>query len=121
VVAPSVVVIEARVGEGISQGSGVVVGDGEIVTNSHVVEDSVGLVLVHQGNRTWRAEVDRTDKAHDLALLSVLLRKNETFSLPIVRLRKLGSVHIGDAVYAVGAPQGLESTLSEGLVSGMQL
>ena len=118
-VAPSVVVVEARVPDGVSQGSGVVVGDRQIATNHHVVEGSIGFVLVHQGPRTWRAEVERTDKDHDLALLTVLLRRDETFVLPAAHLRKVGSVRVGEGVYAVGAPQGLERTLSEGLVSGI--
>lgn len=118
-VAPSVVVVEARVIDGVSQGSGVVVGDREIATNNHVVQGSSGFVLIHQGDRTWRAEIERTDKEHDLALLSVLLRSGETFNLPVAHIRSVDSMRIGETVYAVGAPQGLERTLSAGLVSGI--
>jgi S1-C subfamily serine protease len=120
-VSPSVVVIEAQVANGVLQGSGVVVGEGQVVTNNHVVDGSTGFLLVHQGKRTWRAEIDRTDKANNLALLSVLLRRDEVFGLPVARSRRVGSLRIGERVYAVGAPQGLERTLSEGLVSGIQL
>jgi S1-C subfamily serine protease len=118
-VSPSVVMIEAQVPDGFVQGSGVVVGDGQIVTNNHVVEASRGFLLVRQGKRTWRAEIDRTDKAYDLALLSVVLRRTERFGLPLARLRKVGSLDIGEKTYAIGAPQGIEQTLSDGLVSGL--
>ena len=118
-VSPTVVMIEAQVPDGVVQGSGVVVGDRQIVTNNHVVENSRGFLLVRQGKRTWRAEIDRTDKAYDLALLSVVLRRTERFALPPARLRKVGSLDIGERTYAIGAPQGIEQTLSDGLVSGL--
>ena len=117
--APSVVMIEAQVAEGVSQGSGVVVGNGQIVTNSHVVEGSRGFVLIHQGNRTWRSEIEQIDKANDLALLGVVLRRNETFGLSIARTRKVESLRIGERAYAIGSPRGLERTFSDGLVSGL--
>jgi S1-C subfamily serine protease len=117
--APSVVKVEAQVLSGFSQGSGVVVADGQIVTNGHVVEGSAGFVLIHQGRRTWRAEVERVDKDHDLALLGIVLRRGEAFGLPVARTRRLASVRIGERVFAIGTPQGLEQTLSDGLISGL--
>jgi len=116
---PSVVMVGAElVGGRVSQGSGVVVAPDQIVTNAHVVEGSVGLLLVSQGARVWRAEVESIDLAHDLALLAVLLRRTESFDLPVAQVRLVDSVQIGERAYAIGAPLGLEQTLSEGIISG---
>jgi hypothetical protein len=49
----------------------------------------------------------------------VVLRRSETFPLAPVRVRKVVSVRVGERTYAIGSPQGLESTLSNGLVSGL--
>jgi hypothetical protein len=78
-----------------------------------------GFVTIRQGAKAWRAEVTGVDEAHDLARLTVILRKNESFTLPLVPLRKVRTLRVGERVYAIGAPRGLEQTLSEGLVSGL--
>ena len=56
---PSVVVVQAELESGSSQGSGVVVAEGEVVTNFHVVKGSRGLLTLKQGSRSWRAEAQR--------------------------------------------------------------
>lgn len=117
--APSVVVVEGMTGTGGSQGSGVVVADRQVVTNFHVVRDTVGFLLVRQGERTWRAEVEAVDEERDLATLSVVLRRSETFDLPVARKRASWTLEIGERVYAIGSPRGLERTLSDGLISGL--
>lgn len=117
--APSVVMVEARVSAGVSQGSGVVVDDGEIVTNFHVVDGASGFILVRQGDRVWRSELWMANKERDLALLRVVLMKKERFELSAVRKRKTNTLRIGERAFAIGAPRGLDRTLSDGLVSGL--
>ena len=43
----------------------------------------------------------------------------EEFNLPAVTTRSIEKLEIGERAYAIGAPRGLERTLSEGLVSGV--
>lgn len=117
--ARSIVIVEAKVPSGISQGSGVVIGDREIVTNHHVIDESQDFVLVRQGPRVWRAEVIAKSPETDLALLWVVLRPNEQFKLPAARMRASGTLRVGEPTYAIGAPQGLECSLSNGLISGL--
>lgn len=117
--APSVVLIEAQSPTGATQGSGVVVGDRQVVTNAHVVREPIGFVLVRQGDQVWRAEVETVDEDHDLASLSVLLRRHEKFPLPSAKRKSTKSLAVGERVYAIGAPLGLERTLSDGLISGL--
>ncbi len=85
-----------------------------IVTNAHVVSAGVA-VEVNQGSKSWSAEVEKIDPVLDLCLL-----KANGLSAPTVTLRKSDSVAIGERVYAIGAPEGLELSLSEGLVSGFR-
>jgi S1-C subfamily serine protease len=117
--APSVVMVRAQTAEGIRQGSGVVIGAGHIVTNFHVVKGATGLIVVRQGDRIWRAEVDGSDESRDLATLSVLLGRGERFNLPVAKKRRLASLSIGERVFAIGAPRGLEQSLTDGIVSGI--
>lgn len=95
-------------------GSAVVVAPGELVTNRHVVDSASWWVAKH-GNRTWRAHVIWVDPDHDLALLRV-----KGLSLPAVGLDASSAPSVGEEVLAIGSPEGLEETLSEGIVSGLR-
>ncbi|MDP3232049.1 MAG: trypsin-like peptidase domain-containing protein [Myxococcales bacterium] len=119
VASPSVVVVMAKTPKGISQGSGVVVGPGVVVTNKHVVEASQGDIVVVQGERKWRAQVTARGKV-DLAILELLVKVGES-GPSAVRLRASETLEVGEAVFAIGTPRGLEKTLSEGIVSGLQV
>ena len=114
---PSVVALEGRELKGGSVtalGSGVVIAPGEIVTNRHVV-DAGDLWKVRQGERTWSAFIAWVDPDHDLALL-----KADELPAPAVSTRVSPTVAVGERVYAIGTPEGLEQTLSEGIVSGLR-
>ncbi len=102
-------------GAPVAQGSAVAVGDEELLTNKHVVV--AGLQLkVKQGNRTWPASVLRLSAQEDLCLLSV--QGLAATAAPSVRPWR--TLEVGERVYAIGAPRGLELSLSEGLVSGIR-
>ena len=115
-VAPSVFVVEASDDRGsvATAGSGVAVGIDQVVTNKHVI-DSADSVRLRKGNKTWRATVARFDPEHDLCELKV-----QDLRAPLVPLRASSGLIVGEQVYAVGAPEGLELTLSEGLISGLR-
>jgi len=112
-VSPSVVVIDAR-GKDHLQGSGVVVGPGQVVTNYHVINGATSLE-VRQGERRWPATAEAIDPKRDLAVLAI-----KSFDLPRVTLRPSSALVVGERVYAVGAPRGLELTLSDGLISALR-
>ena len=98
-------------------GSGFVIsGDGSIATNRHVVEGA-SEVLVKCGTlEAVRATVADTHKTADLALL----RTNLRISPPLVISSKDPTTLIGQPVYVIGNPEGLEGTISNGLVSGVR-
>lgn len=112
-VSPSVVVIDAR-GKERLQGSGVVVGVGQVVTNYHVINGATS-IEVRQGERRWTATAEAIDPKRDLAILAM-----KSFDLPRVTLRASSALVVGERVYAVGAPRGLELTLSDGLISALR-
>ena len=113
-VAPSIVVIEAALKDGSSQGSGVVIAPELIVTNHHVIKGAA-TVQVRQGERHWVATLEALEPQRDLALLRV-----KGLDLPRVAMRPSSLVTVGERVYAVGAPRGLELSLSDGLLSALR-
>jgi hypothetical protein len=92
----------------------VVIGRELIVTNHHVVEGGLA-IQVRQGKHSWPAKLEAFDPKHDLALLRVA-----GLDLPRVSLRASAHVAVGERVFVLGAPRGLELTLSDGLVSALR-
>jgi serine protease Do len=116
----AVVKIEAAGG----QGSGFIThADGWIVTNFHVVEREVEVDVViypvaKQGfePRTVRkCKVAAINPAMDLAL--VKLEPPQDLQLKTVFLGASDDMKVGDTVYAIGAPIGLDRTVSSGIIS----
>jgi S1-C subfamily serine protease/Flp pilus assembly protein TadD len=136
----SVVVVMAydRAGKAVGMGSGVVLPSGNIATNYHVVKAGVGWYSVGQRDKTVPAALVGCNPDKDLAILNPIkeielgkpdstgrIRKHETGvveQLPTIpaRLGQTSRLKVGDRVYAVGAPQGLELSLSEGIVSQLR-
>jgi tetratricopeptide (TPR) repeat protein len=112
----SVVVIWTtdREGEDLGQGSGVVLADSTVVTNCHVVEEATR-IRVSQGRDTVDAVVMARDEERDLCLLKL----SRTMGKP-ARLGASKGLRIGQRVYTVGAPAGMELTIGEGILSGFR-
>ncbi len=114
--APTVFIVETfnQQGSLVAFGSAVAVGPRMVVTNRHVIEGGM-IVRVRRGRQMWPAEVVRMDADHDLCELSA-----QGLSAVPVPVRPSSSLAVGERVYAIGAPEGLEVTLSEGLISGLR-
>lgn len=109
-------------------GAGVIVDpDGYIMTNAHVVRGAqrIRVVLVQPSGensgilpagkmRIVDAKLIGVHEESDLALLKI----NET-GLPTLSFRALGRAHQGELVVAIGSPQGLENTVTMGVVSSV--
>jgi serine protease Do len=108
-------------------GSGVILdSDGYIITNQHVVDGAqrirVALAVPDNGGpfdteaasarRILEAKLVGVDKESDLALLKV-----DAHNLPALILATSRPVHTGEVVLAVGSPEGLQSTVTMGVVS----
>lgn len=112
---PAVVVVEGLLGgEVVSQGSGFVVSeDGRIVTNRHVIEDTDALrVHLASGEAYDDVFFIGDDAERDLAILRI-----EEAGLDTLALADERTARIGEAVYVIGNPLGLEGTFSSGLIS----
>ena len=114
---PSVVTVKIFSGPDnrlLVQGSGVVVGPGTVVTNRHVVESDSEIRVIYQG-QAYPASVMYADRDYDLCALGV-----PSLPAPQVDMVSVQAIRVGQRVYAIGAPRGLELSISDGLVSSVR-
>lgn len=115
-VSPSIVVIKTPT----SQGSGVATRVGQkgltpntyIISNCHVVKSETSVTVERLGKSTI-GRVVFCDLDRDVALITI------GGELPVVEER-VAKVEVGEKVYAIGSPQGLELSISEGVVSQLR-
>jgi hypothetical protein len=111
------VLVTTTDGKTISQGSGsFITSTGRLVTNYHVIEDASSAIVKTSDGGFY--QVDGTlavDEEHDLAILKVA---GSNFAY--VSLGDSDTVSIGEKVYTVGSPLGLETTASDGIVSSIR-
>jgi serine protease Do len=98
----------------LSQGSGVVIGPQRVITNCHVVQGA-STVFLRKENVLYVAKVEHRDTQRDLCQLQVA-----NLSAPPVELGSSKDLKVGQKVFALGNPKGLEVTLSDGLVSALR-
>ena len=99
----------------LGQGSGVITAENEVTTNCHVVENAARVEVVTPGEeKPIAAEVANGDVGRDLCLLSAKGLTN------VATIRKAKDLTVGENVYAVGSPQGLEFSISGGIVSQLR-
>ena len=117
VVEQSVVKVEIKVREGKVTGSGFILdNDGTIVTNCHVVAGAqTAQVVFSDGNVREVVGFLLADVRSDLALLRTKLPENVS---PLKLSEELPPK--GTSVYAFGHPQGLDASLSDGIVSAVR-
>lgn len=124
--APSVAYITSEVVQGggwlrpeVSQsaGSGFVWdASGHVVTNSHVVEGARRLFVQLDAGQPIEANLVGASPEYDLAVLRLARVPKDLKPLPLGSSREL---KIGQSVYAIGNPFGLQRTLTRGLVSAL--
>lgn len=116
---PSVVMIvmEDKNGQPLSLGSGFFVKNDIVATNLHVVEDSVGgyVKLVGQKDKYNIAGYVAVDPKMDLILLKI-----SDVNLPSVAIGDSSKMEIGNEIFAIGNPKGLEGTFSQGIISAIR-
>ena len=115
---PSVVTLRVTGADGSGTGSGWVYDDaGHIVTNNHVVAgvaDDGKVTVVLADDQQVDGTVVGRDESYDLAVVKV----DRTDLVPLT-LGRSADVVVGDQVIAVGAPLGLDSTVTAGIVSAL--
>lgn len=115
-VSPSVVVVLTynSIGKVTELGSGVKLANGGVATNCHVLKDGVAY-RVRYRDKLYTASLDKADWNHDVCLLGV-----PDLPAPPATLGSTKTLQIGAPVYAIGTPEGLQLTLSEGIVSSLR-
>lgn len=98
-------------------GSGVLISaDGEVVTNFHVIDKAVSIRCMLFDGRHLDADIVGSDKETDLALLK-LRRTDDKETFPFAVLGDSRALTEGQFVMAMGAPWGLNRSVSIGIVS----
>lgn len=96
-------------------GSAVALDERTVVTNCHVI-DEMSVILLRQGSQMLRASPSGGDPATDRCLMTV--SPGRLSAVP--GTRAWGDLRVGETVYTIGAPKGLEATLGQGLISGLR-
>ena len=98
------------------QGSGFIISaDGLVLTSAHVIQGARRITVRMSDRREFRAQVVGSDSVTDVAVLRIGAR-----DLPVLRVGAITQLQVGDPVVAIGAPFGLEQSVSHGIVSAMR-
>ena len=120
-VVPSVVTISASSSSGAGTGSGVILSDdGYVLTNTHVVTldgataDPTLSVSTSDG-KVYSATIVGTDPTYDLAVIKL----EDASGLTPIEFADSSDLNVGDDAIAIGAPFGLDNTVTTGIVSAL--
>jgi Flp pilus assembly protein TadD len=97
-----------------SMGSGVVLPNKDIATNCHVIKNA-GQIKIRIDKKEYPALLRYSDWERDVCSLSV-----SGIAAPPIEVGSTKRLKVGARVYAIGAPKGLELSLSEGIVSSLR-
>lgn len=118
-VSPSVVLIKAGSDGSVSaQGTGIVVReDGVLLTAYHVIKDAKQIQVAMKDGETYdRIELLGVDERRDVAAIRIQVK-----GMQAVTIRSVTDEQIGERVFAVSNPMGMNWTFSDGLLSGVRL
>jgi serine protease Do len=115
---PAVVTVLVQLGQtSASLGTGVIfTSDGYLLTNYHVVDGGSDCSVTLSNNVTYAAEFVAGDADNDIAILKV-----DATDLPTAEIGSSDDLTVGDKVYAIGNPLGVElrGTFTDGIVSAI--
>ena len=118
-VSPAVVGIDTYLdGEEYAWGTGVVFSaEGYIITNTHILQGCDQARVMFPDGEGYDALLVGADEASDIAVLRVEAEEE----LPCAEFGRSGSLHVGDAVVAIGNPLGQEytGTMTNGIISAI--
>jgi serine protease Do len=98
-----------------SLGSGVIVSeDGYIVTNNHVIEKAQEIKVLLLNKRDYKAKVIGADPKTDIAVIKI-----DAKGLPALPWGDSNNLKVGEIVFAIGNPFGLNQTVTMGVISAV--
>ena len=115
---PSVVNINVYSNQSVSpigSGTGIIMtGDGYVITNAHVVDGGTSVnVIFHDGSNA-RGTIIGADATTDLAVVKV-----EKTGLTAAEFGDSTQLKVGERIVAIGNAGGLSSTMTQGIISGL--
>ncbi|MEA2293916.1 MAG: putative serine protease PepD [Solirubrobacteraceae bacterium] len=114
----AVAFITSQSPQGTATGTGFAISkDGYLVTNAHVVSGASKVTVKVGDSKSVTAKVVGIDESSDIALLKI---PTAGLSLTTLTLGDSQAINVGDPVYAIGNPFGLDRTLTTGVVSALQ-
>jgi serine protease Do len=97
-------------------GSGFILSaDGVVLTNAHVVEGAEEVIVTLVDKREFKAKIIGSDRRTDVAVVKI-----DATGLPHVKIGDVNRLKVGEWVMAIGAPFGLDNTVTAGIVSAKQ-
>jgi S1-C subfamily serine protease len=115
----SVVLIETydKNGAPFAQGSGFCIAKGLFLTNYHVLEGSSKYTIKDSSGKSYEVQgIVKYDADLDLAII----KTKEPTSIAPLPIGSKNNIEKADRIAAIGNPQGLQNTISEGIVSGIR-
>jgi len=98
-------------------GSGFIWDDqGSIVTNYHVIYEAQNIQVTLSDQTKWKAEVVGAAADRDLAVLRIRAPRDK---LRPIRIGSSSDLRVGQMVFAIGNPFGLDQTLTKGVISAL--
>ena len=119
-VQPAVVSIRLLTEDSAVSGSGSIISqDGYVLTNNHVVEGAADgraeMTVTLQDGSTHPAKFIAGDSNTDVAVIKV----EDVSNMPTITIGNSDDLAVGQNVVAIGAPLGLEQTVTTGIVSAL--
>lgn len=90
--------------------------EGHIITNFHVLQGASGAKVTLADHSEWDAQLLGVAPDHDLAVLSIEAPARQ---LPPIPIGTSADLQVGQRVYAIGNPFGLDQTLTTGIISAL--
>jgi S1-C subfamily serine protease len=90
--------------------------DGHIITNYHVIQDASSAKVTLADHSVWDADLVGVDPSQDLTVLAIKAPQHQLKPLAIGTSHDL---QVGQNVFAIGNPFGLDQTLTTGIISAL--
>ncbi|PFG31634.1 S1C family serine protease [Paramicrobacterium agarici] len=118
---PSVVTISVRGSQAAGSGSGIILSkDGYVLTNNHVVTldgeaSHPDIQVTDAAGNLYSATIVGTDPIYDLAVIKL----EDASDMKPMTFGDSSNINVGDTAVAIGAPLGLDGTVTDGIVSAL--
>jgi len=89
---------------------------GHIITNFHVIQNGSKLKVTLSDRSSWDAEVVGYEPNKDLAVLRIKAPEEKLKPIPV---GQSSTLKVGQSVYAIGNPFGLDQSLTTGVISAL--